>query len=258
MKVKQHYKQYDENSRLTKDNAHRVEFDTSIYYLNKYIKTNYSILDVGAGTGAYSFFYANKGNKVTAIDLSPDNVNIMKNKLTNYDNINLTINTGDATDLKDYIDKSYDIVLCMGPIYHIKSLELKIKCITQCLKVLKNGGILAIAFINKHAGIVNEFARNKNTINDDNIFETFNNHNEECCFTFTQADDIRNIMNTFDVTEIKCVATDGIGYMMKNVINSYTEDEYQKWLRFHISTCEKTDLIGYSLHGLMIYRKNNE
>lgn len=75
--VIKYYQYYDEENRLKKDNMHRVEYDTTKFYLDKIIKTNQTILDIGAGTGAYSFYYASRGNKVTALDISPKNVDIM-------------------------------------------------------------------------------------------------------------------------------------------------------------------------------------
>lgn len=59
--VKKYYDDYDEDSRLVKDNAHSIEFITTIKYLDKYINNNHKVLEVWAGTGRYSFYYAEKG-----------------------------------------------------------------------------------------------------------------------------------------------------------------------------------------------------
>ena len=54
----QFYTEYDEDGRLQR---HRTEFASTTYVLNNYIRAGFHVLDVGAGTGAYSFYYTRKG-----------------------------------------------------------------------------------------------------------------------------------------------------------------------------------------------------
>ena len=46
-----------EDERLTKDKTHLIEFITTTTYIDKYLKKGDKILEVGAGTGAYSIYY---------------------------------------------------------------------------------------------------------------------------------------------------------------------------------------------------------
>ena len=78
--IKKYYEGYDEDSRLIKDNSHSIEFITTTKYLDKYISKESKILEVGAATGRYSFYYAKKGCEVTALELSENHIEIMKNK----------------------------------------------------------------------------------------------------------------------------------------------------------------------------------
>lgn len=55
------YKKSEEESRLTTNKARKVEFDITTTILNKYIKSHNKILELGAGTGVYSFYYAERG-----------------------------------------------------------------------------------------------------------------------------------------------------------------------------------------------------
>ncbi|SHI46297.1 class I SAM-dependent methyltransferase [Lutispora thermophila] len=79
--IAQYYEGYDEESRLIKDNSHKVEFITTIHTLDDKIKKGARILEVGARTGRYSFYYLDEGHAVTALDIVPKNVEIMKEKL---------------------------------------------------------------------------------------------------------------------------------------------------------------------------------
>lgn len=255
--VIEYYRYYDEENRLKKDNVHRVEYDTTIFFLDKIINTNQTILDVGAGTGAYSFYYASKGNKVSALDISPKNIDIMKDKLKKSEiELKLDIKLGDGKNLLEYKDNSFDIVLCMGPMYHIRNKDERLRCIKECLRVLKRNGILVISYINKYAAFINKISRDNEAINNTELFNILENQQEEDdCFVFTEPDDLRNMLNNLEVEEVMNIATDGIGHIMTEVINSYNDEEYQKWLTYHMSTCAKDILLGYSLHGLYICKK---
>lgn len=83
LKIKNYYNDYDEDNRLIKDNSHSIEFITTTKYLDKYISKGDKVLEVGAGTGRYSFYFAENGCDVTALELSEKHIDIMKNKLTN-------------------------------------------------------------------------------------------------------------------------------------------------------------------------------
>lgn len=49
-----------------------------------------------------------------------------------------------------YDSESFDVVLCLGPMYHLIYEKDREKCISESLRILKKGGILAVAYINKH------------------------------------------------------------------------------------------------------------
>lgn len=71
--IKKTYEIFDENRRLSRCKAARVEFLTNIRYIEKYLKPGDRILDIGAGAGEYSLYFANAGYKVDALELSERN-----------------------------------------------------------------------------------------------------------------------------------------------------------------------------------------
>lgn len=64
------YDFFDEKSRLNCSKAARVEFTTTVRYIERYLKKGMRILDIGAGAGEYSFYFANKGYQVNAAELA--------------------------------------------------------------------------------------------------------------------------------------------------------------------------------------------
>ena len=70
----------DEDARLFMDRAHNLEYLTTMRYIEKFLKRGAKILEIGAGTGRYSIALAKMGYNVTAVDLTPKHVDIMKRK----------------------------------------------------------------------------------------------------------------------------------------------------------------------------------
>ncbi|MBU3130131.1 class I SAM-dependent methyltransferase [Clostridium tagluense] len=256
--ILEYYENYDEEARLVKDNAHKIEFITTMHYLDKIVKPGARILEVGAGTGRYSFCLAEKGHSVTALDITPKHIEIMKEK-ANHKDLDINIVLGDAKNLSGFKDNSYDVVLCLGPLYHFSVEEEKIQCLDECLRVLKSGGILAVAYINRFSTFVNMINRKKENINDEglnNIVKTGLEYGDERdCFYYSKYDDIENLMDSFNITKISHIGTDGLVGLFSDKLNEFNGAEFEKWMEYHLMTCSDSSLIGYSQHGLYICEK---
>jgi S-adenosylmethionine-dependent methyltransferase len=59
---------------------HKVEFELTKRYLNRYMKPGDKVLDLGGGPGRYSLYLAELGCDVTLADLSEKNVKFALNK----------------------------------------------------------------------------------------------------------------------------------------------------------------------------------
>src|SRR3989344_8317006 len=73
------------------------------------------ILDIGAGTGRLSVLLANRGARVTALDVSPK----MLEKIKKAKNQEIKIVIGDAENLP-FADNTFDIVVAAFLIVHLK------------------------------------------------------------------------------------------------------------------------------------------
>lgn len=117
----------DEDNRLTSKHG-SVEFITSTMYIDRFLKKNSRILEVGAGTGRYSLYYASKGYKVNAIEYVKHNVEILKSKITV--DMDIVAEQGDALDLSRFKDNTFDVTLVLGPLYHLYTREDQNKAIS--------------------------------------------------------------------------------------------------------------------------------
>jgi len=70
--VKKHYTEYGagEWERLTKHPYHRLEFDTTMHFLRKYLPKKGLVLDAGGGPGRYTIELAGLGYDVILLDLT--------------------------------------------------------------------------------------------------------------------------------------------------------------------------------------------
>ncbi|MBP3588652.1 MAG: class I SAM-dependent methyltransferase, partial [Clostridia bacterium] len=100
--VQKTYELFDENSRLNRSPAARVEFFTNTRYIERYLKPGDRILDVGAGAGEYSLYFARKGYEVCALELADANIAAFLKKLLPTDSVDLA--QGNALDLGRYPD----------------------------------------------------------------------------------------------------------------------------------------------------------
>lgn len=77
--------------------------------LRKYIKPCNRVLEVGAGTGRYSYALARQGYAVDALELIEQNIEVFRKNI--QPNENITIIQGNANDLSSFSDNEYDITV---------------------------------------------------------------------------------------------------------------------------------------------------
>ncbi len=253
--IDNYYNNYDEDRRLVKDQTHMVEFEVTTNYIEKYLKDNHKILEVGAGTGRYSLYYAGKGYDITAIEYVNHNLDILKSKIT--DDMKIVAQQGDAVDLSRFDDNTFDMTLVLGPLYHLyEDADIR-KAIAEAIRVTKKDGIIMIAYIPNDGvfanwgvghlldGYPNDFDENFRLIRyPEGVFATF------------YIEEFKQIMQEFNVEYLHNVATDGLVNIMSEKINNLSKEEFEIWVKYQLSVCEREDLQGYSGHLLYICKKN--
>ena len=78
-RVNRTYDIFDEEKRFS-SKAARVEFITTVQHIEKYLKPGDRILDIGAGTGAYSIYFSRNGYEVSALELADANIRAFRKK----------------------------------------------------------------------------------------------------------------------------------------------------------------------------------
>lgn len=267
-KILQYYENYDENFRLEKTNSNKIEFISTLKILDSIIKPADRIADIGAGTGAYSFYCAEKSEKVISIDLVPNHVDIIKHKIEIRRIHNVKAFQGNALDLSQLKDDEFDVVLCLGPLYHLSKKEERDQCLKECYRILKPNGYLLTSYINKIFIISLLMFENNKNINS-NIFDFILKKGylpEELekqypylkTLNFLSPKEIEEIINLNNFEIINHIGLEGIFRLFQEKINSLNKDDFDNLLKYHFKTFEDPTLLGYSNHGLCVSRKKEK
>ncbi|MBO5022669.1 MAG: class I SAM-dependent methyltransferase [Clostridia bacterium] len=253
--IDDYYNNYDEDRRLVKDQTHMVEFEVTTKYIEKYLKENHKILEVGAGTGRYSLYYANRGYDVTAIEFVQHNLDVLKSKITA--DMKIVAQQGDAVDLSRFEDNAFDMTLVLGPLYHLyEDADIR-SAIAEAVRVTKKGGVVMIAYIPNDGVFSNWGVSHLLDGYPKDFDENFRlRRYPEGVFATFYIEEFKQIMKEFDVEYLHNVATDGLVNIMSEKINNLSKKEFDVWVKYQLSICERADLQGFSGHALYICRKN--
>ncbi|MBQ8408050.1 MAG: class I SAM-dependent methyltransferase [Clostridia bacterium] len=251
LQIQKTYELFNEDTRLNRSRAARVEFLTNVRYIEKYLTDGDRILDIGAGAGEYSFYFARKGYQVSALELTDANIKAFRAKMNDGDNIDLI--QGNAIDLSCYEDKSFDIVLLFGPLYHLHNEADRQKCISEAKRVCKDDGTIFFSFICNDMVIITELDYDKDYLRgesyDHDSFKV-----EDFPFVFFTADGCRKMLEDGGIEIRHSVASDGFSELMADRINALDDESYEQYLKYHFYICEKPEFLGASNHLLFVGR----
>ena len=253
--IEKYYNKFNEDKRLLSRHG-QVEFYTSMEYIKKYLKRfkNPKILDVGAGTGRYSICLSDLGYDVTAVELVLHNLGVLQQK-----NSNIKSFKGNALDLKRFDDESFDVVLLLGPMYHLFSEQDKLQALAEAKRVVKTGGIIFVAYyMNEYAVLVHGFRDNfiLQNIKDGKLDKDFKIKNDiSNLYSMERLDDIKRYSKKTGLKRLKTIAPDGASDYIRPVLNKMDNETFDVFLRYNLSVCEKKELLGASSHLLDILKK---
>lgn len=252
-----YYNKFNEEKRLSSRHG-QVEFITSMKYIHEYLRDiqDARILDIGAGTGRYSVALAQEGYDVTAIELVKYNLGILKSKKSS-----VKAYQGNALNLKRFPDESFDMTLLFGPMYHLYTFEDKVKALKEAGRVTKNGGKILVAYcMNEYCVLTYAFKENhiKECLEEKRLTEDFHSMAEEKdLYDYVRIEDIDRLNEAAGLTRLKIISPDGPANYMRQVLNAMDEETFRIFMKYHLSTCERQDLIGAGAHTLDILEKRD-
>ncbi len=260
--LEEYYGKYNEEKRLLRPYG-RIEYRTTMKYIHDLIggREKVRILDVGAGTGRYAVPLAEEGHDVTAVELVRYNLGILKQKAERAGLSEvLQAHQGNALDLSKYPADHYDIVLLLGPLYHLFTKEEKVRVLKEAKRVLVPGGAIVAGYIMNEFGVLTHAFRDgflKESLENGKLTPDFRIQNDiSDLFDFVRLSDIDEYKDEAGLRRVRIFSQDGPTNYMRNLVSGMDEETFEQFYRYHLSTAERPDLLGAGCHTADVLTKD--
>lgn len=213
------------------------------------------ILDVGAATGAYSVPLSKQGFDVTAVELVKSNLEKLRAK---HEKVKCW--QGDARDLHFLDDATFDIVLMLGPLYHLHTEEDKLKALSEASRVAKKGGLIFCAYtMNEYA--VTQYCFGQNKIKEniaagqiDKNFKTISRDGD--LYSYVRLEDINALQKKSGLERFKIFSPDGPADYMRRELNAMDEETFDLFKNYALEISERPELLGAGSHLVDVLRNH--
>jgi 2-polyprenyl-3-methyl-5-hydroxy-6-metoxy-1,4-benzoquinol methylase len=152
--VAQHYNQNIFDYELVRLQEHSpVEFAITARYLRRWVPEQSTVVDVGVGAGHYAELLARRGCSLYLIDIAQKllDTTFARLQTAHLEQQVLGIQQASATQVKGVASAIADVVLLLGPLYHLCSLAERQAAVREAARMLKQDGLLFAAGINRLA-----------------------------------------------------------------------------------------------------------
>lgn len=253
-------------NRLTQDAYHSLEFTITWYHLHQHLPLSGYVLDAGAGPGRYSLQLCRAGYDVVLLDLAVENVslalkNVMAEPLEMQNRLRAA-SVGDVTDLSQFGDGTFDVVLCLGGVLsHIQPAQARQKATQELVRVARPGGIVALSGVGYFAvlrTILMEFSHEMLWPSWYNFLQTHDSegptHTDWHWFT---AADLRGLAQSCGLNTLMMAGCQGLSVSLSDATNRLAEEpeKWQRWLDVLLQTSTDPAVVEMSEHLLYIGQK---
>ncbi|MCR5149137.1 MAG: methyltransferase domain-containing protein [Eubacterium sp.] len=263
--LEKYYNKFNEDKRL-KTRHGQVEFRTTMHYIHeavRYLQEKSSeipefekikILDIGAGTGAYSIPLFEEGYDITAVELVKYNLGILKKKCSDIQAFQ-----GNALKLSRFEDNTFDLCFLFGPMYHLFTEEDQLKALLEAKRVTREGGTIMAAYV------MNEYSVITYAFKEGYIMECLKDGRftpdyriipkEKELYHYMRIEDINALNEKAGLKRRKIISADGPSDYIRPVLNSMDDNVFEEYFKYHMAICERQDLIGATSHTVDILEK---
>ena len=262
--LEKYYNKFHEEHRLTTRHG-QVEFLTTMHFIDSVIASvsaaihkqpvipehvegqPIKIADIGAGTGRYSVELCHRGYDVTAVELVPHNLEILRSK---HENIKTW--QGDARNLHFLEDGTFDITLLFGPLYHLHGDEEKLKALSEAKRITKKGGYILVAYVMNDYSVLQYCFKEHHwkEVSDKGgltpNFHTVCDENE--LYDYVRLEDIDRLNKAAGLERVKIISADGAADYMRRELNEMSEEEFEAFCKYQLAIAERPELVGAGSH----------
>lgn len=255
-------KYYSEGNEQERHKFHRLEKDRTLQILRKWLPPAPAILlDVGGAAGVYAFHLAEMGYEVHLIDPIALHIEQAKQTAKNSQFQLASYTVGDARQL-DQKDNSVDIVLLLGPLYHLIKEEDRNKALQEAYRVLKPGGALFAAAITRFASFMDAMHKKVVALKAKVIDQEFKTGVHEKLsegFSFAylhHPQELKDEIQKNGFENVTLRAIEGPVWDKRSIeALSQDEEEWEKVLMFLEQIETEETILGASAHIMAVARK---
>jgi S-adenosylmethionine-dependent methyltransferase len=245
---------------------HRTEAAITWRVLGQYLPpAPADVLDCGGGPGRYAIQLAQRGYAVTLFDLSPENLAYARGQAQAAGVTLQAYDLGDATDLGRYGDESFEAVLLMGPLYHLLEVEQRQQALQEARRVLRPGGTLFAAFINRYAGHIQAAIRDpllplKDAENSIKLLHTGKLTPEGVrpggfVAYMAHPTEVSALIWSAGFEHLETLSLEGLVGGYEGEVNALQGEAWDTWLEINWQVARDPSLFGASQHLLAVARR---
>ena len=151
------------------------------------------------------------------------------------------------------------MVLVFGPMYHLLTTEEKVQALKEAKRVLKDDGVMLVAYcMNEYSILTYGFRQNHilECLENGKISKDFRVQPEaEDLYDYVRLEDMDAYNKAAGLKRIKVISADGPSDYMRPVLNAMDEATFEAFIRYHLTICERPELIGAGSHTVDILSK---
>jgi len=263
-----YYEKFAEESRLAAG-ASRLEFERTKEILQRLLpKAPARIVDVGGAAGVYSAWLADLGYEVHLVDASERLIGEARKLNATLTRPIASVNVADARQLPQP-DGFADVVLVMGPLYHLTQAADRDTALREAHRVLKASGPLAVAAISRYASALHGLASGLSRdpafarIRDRDLRDGQHRNDSGNIDYFTTAyfhrpEDLREEMLAAGFDEVSVLGVEGAGWMVADFDERWADPVMREDLLVTARAFEsEPSMLGVSAHLLGIGQKKS-
>lgn len=266
--VRRYYRGYDEKGRLGHDPYRRLEFDTTLRYLRRFLPSGGRLLDAGGGPGRYTVALAKRGYRLSLIDLLPEHVETARRSVraAGVERRVERLETGSLDDLSRFPDGTFDGVLCLGSaLGHVVDRKRRARALRELVRVAKPGSPVFISVIGRLLLLSRSMLATPEEWEEDpemyREIERTGNYDGRYGFApchFYLVEELQQEMREAGLRLEVTVGLEGLlppyNKQVKIVARKYPR-ALQAWRAMTERTCEDPAVVRFSAHFLVVGRK---
>lgn len=269
---------YDENAekewlRLAQDAYHMLEFVVTSHYLDKYLPKGGLILDAGGGPGRYTIHLAKKGYDVVLLDLSPRCLEVARREIkgAGVESRIKDLIEGSVVNLNRFDVRSFDAVLCLGPLSHLIERSERRKAAREIVRVAKMKAPVFASVASRYGAFRAFLQIVPDEILEPSHEELFNlgihrghpmPHKGGKGFSTVDAyfflpSELKELFESNGVRTLEIASCEGLSSRLQEDTNKLYEDKakWDRWIKLLLQTCNDQSIVGMGDHILYVGKK---